>query len=148
MKQIYMAALAAALALPVAADEVKEEKAKVDYRPVIHGTVRAKYEYQPEEKAGRFQVRTARVSLEGKVAPVVAYKAEIDLSDEGQIKMLDAYTRITPLKNFDFTIGQMRVPFTIASKWATCATWVPRWPTKSAANCPSPSKPVCSTVRG
>ena len=113
MKQIYMAALAAALALPVAADEVKEEKAKVDYRPVIHGTVRAKYEYQPEEKAGRFQVRTARVSLEGKVAPVVAYKAEIDLSDEGQIKMLDAYTRITPLKNFDFTIGQMRVPFTI-----------------------------------
>ena len=60
-----------------------------------------------------FQVRTARVSIEGKVAPVVAYKAEIDLSDEGKIKMLDAYTRLSPLKGFDFTIGQMRVPFTI-----------------------------------
>ena len=68
---------------------------------------------EPEEKAGRFQVRTARVSIEGKVAPVVAYKAEIDLSDEGKIKMLDAYTRLSPLKGFDFTIGQMRVPFTI-----------------------------------
>ena len=59
------------------------------------------------------KVRTARVSIEGKVAPVVAYKAEIDLSDEGKIKMLDAYTRLSPLKGFDFTIGQMRVPFTI-----------------------------------
>ena len=87
----------------------KEGKAKTDYRPVVHGTLRGKYEYQPEEKAGRFQVRTARVSIEGKVAPVVAYKAEIDLSDEGKIKMLDAYTRLSPLKGFDFTIGQMRV---------------------------------------
>lgn len=101
------------LALPAAADEGKEGKPKTDYRPVVHGTLRGKYEYQPEEKAGRFQVRTARVSIEGKVAPVVAYKAEIDLSDEGKIKMLDAYTRLSPLKGFDFTIGQMRVPFTI-----------------------------------
>lgn len=113
MKQISILALSILLALPAAADEGKEGKAKTDYRPVVHGTLRGKYEYQPEEKAGRFQVRTARVSIEGKVAPVVAYKAEIDLSDEGKIKMLDAYTRLSPLKGFDFTIGQMRVPFTI-----------------------------------
>jgi len=45
----------------------------------------------------------------------VDYKAEIDLCDEGKIKMLDAYTRILPFsdKKFAFTIGQMRVPFTI-----------------------------------
>ena len=54
------------LALPAAADEGKEGKPKTDYRPVVHGTLRGKYEYQPEEKAGRFQVRTARVSIEGK----------------------------------------------------------------------------------
>lgn len=113
MKQISILALSILLALPAAADEGKEGKPKTDYRPVVHGTLRGKYEYQPEEKAGRFQVRTARVSIEGKVAPVVAYKAEIDLSDEGKIKMLDAYTRLSPLKGFDFTIGQMRVPFTI-----------------------------------
>lgn len=113
MKKIAILALGLLPALPAAADEGKEEKAKTDYRPVVHGTLRGKYEYQPEEKAGRFQVRTARVSIEGKVAPVVAYKAEIDLSDEGKIKMLDAYTRLSPLKGFDFTIGQMRVPFTI-----------------------------------
>ena len=76
MKQISILALSILLALPAAADEGKEGKPKTDYRPVVHGTLRGKYEYQPEEKAGRFQVRTARVSIEGKVAPVVAYKAE------------------------------------------------------------------------
>jgi hypothetical protein len=79
----------------------------------IGGTLRGKYEYQTEEGEGRFQVRTARVSVQGKVTPIVEYKAEIDLCDEGTIKMLDAYTRLSPWKSFQFTIGQMRVPFTI-----------------------------------
>lgn len=83
------------------------------YQPEVHGTIRAKYEYQPDLSAGRFEVRNARFSLSGKVAPFVAYKAEIDLCDEGNIKMLDAYTRLTPLKNWQITLGQMRVPFTI-----------------------------------
>ena len=43
----------------------------------------------------------------------VSYKAEIDLCDEGKIKMLDAYTRIKPWSTLQFTIGQERVPFTI-----------------------------------
>ena len=84
-----------------------------EYKPEVHGTIRGKYEYQTEEGEGRFQVRNARFSLSGKVVSAVSYKAEIDLSDEGKIKMLDAYTRIAPFKGFDFTIGQMRVPFTI-----------------------------------
>ena len=86
---------------------------KSEYIPEIHGTIRGKYEYQFEDNKGRCQVRNARFSLSGKVAPIVSYKAEIDLSDEGAIKMLDAYARITPLPTFDITIGQMRVPFTI-----------------------------------
>ena len=85
----------------------------VDRTPKIHGTLRGKYEYQTRENEGRFQVRNARISVTGKVAAQVEYKAEIDLCDEGVIKMLDAYTRVTPLKDFQFTIGQFRVPFTI-----------------------------------
>lgn len=84
-----------------------------DYLPEIHGTIRGKFEYQPQIDASRFEVRNARFSVSGNVLPIVAYKAEIDLSDEGSIKMLDAYTRIFPLKDLNFTIGQMRVPFTI-----------------------------------
>ena len=65
-----------------------------EFKPEIHGTIRGKYEYQTEEGEGRFEVRNARFSLSGKVVDAVEYKAEIDLSDEGSIKMLVAYTRI------------------------------------------------------
>lgn len=81
--------------------------------PEIHGTVRAKYEYQPEINSSRFQVRNARFSMEGKVHTTVGYKLEIDLSDQGTIRMLDAYANIEPIKDTYFKIGQMRVPFTI-----------------------------------
>jgi len=84
-----------------------------DKTPKIGGTIRSKYEYQTEEGEGRFEVRTARVNVTGKVAKEVSYKAEIDLCDEGKIKMLDAYTRITPWSTLQLTIGQERVPFTI-----------------------------------
>ena len=47
------------------------------------------------------------------MSPAISYKAEIDLCDEGKIKMLDAYTRLKPAQGLQFTIGQMRVPFTI-----------------------------------
>ena len=102
--------LAMCVALPAMAED---EEAKVDRTPEVHGTIRGKYEYQPEEGQGRFQVRNARVSLDGDLNKVVSYKVEIDLSDEGKIKMLDTYTRIKPLRGLDFTIGQMRAPFTI-----------------------------------
>lgn len=86
---------------------------KSSYLPEIHGTVRAKYEYEPQISKGRFEVRNARISVEGMALKMVSYKAEIDLSDEGKIKMLDAYVKLDPLKRLKFTIGQMRVPFTI-----------------------------------
>ena len=79
----------------------------------IHGTIRSKYEYQTDEGEGRFEVRNARISVDGSLSPAIQYKAEIDLCDEGQIKMLDAYTRVKPLRGLQITLGQMRVPFTI-----------------------------------
>ena len=91
----------------------KQQLETQDYLPEVHGTIRSKYEYQTQMNAGRFEVRNARLSLTGNILPSVAYKAEIDLSDEGQIKMLDAYARLYPLKDFTITAGQMRVPFTI-----------------------------------
>lgn len=86
---------------------------KIDRTPQIHGTLRGKYEFQTEEGRGRFEVRNARVSVSGNVVEAVEYKAEVDLCDEGKIKMLDAYARFKPVTGFNFAIGQMRVPFTI-----------------------------------
>lgn len=82
-------------------------------RPKVGGTLRAKYEWQTAEKEGRFEVRTARVNITGNLSKVVSYKAEVDLSDEGRIKMLDAYTRLRSPRGWQFTLGQMRVPFTV-----------------------------------
>ena len=101
-----------AIMLTAATSGWSQEK-KVEFKPEIHGTVRAKYECQTEEGESRFEVRNARISITGKVVDAVSYKAEIDLSDEGNIKMLDAYTRLTPVENLNVTIGQFRVPFTI-----------------------------------
>lgn len=103
-----------------------EAAEKSDWLPAIHGTVRGKSEYQPALGATRFEVRNARLSAEG-LLPFgtsdsvgslllkrgVRYKAEIDLSDEGTIKMLDAYVRLLPWRSLHLTIGQMRVPFSI-----------------------------------
>lgn len=87
---------------------------KTNFTVKLNGTVRGKFEYQPEIGKQRFQVRNSRFSLSGKVTPIVSYKAEIDLSDEGSIKMLDAYIRTNLVReSLRFTIGQMRVPFTI-----------------------------------
>lgn len=107
MKAIAITAACWLAALSLGAQE------KVDYRPNVHGTVRGKYEYEPQLDAGRFQVRNARVSLDGQVHRALDYKAEIDLSDEGKLKMLDAYVQFTPWRKLSFTIGQMRVPFAI-----------------------------------
>lgn len=113
-------ALAAPSTLPMPAEAASPAGAAAPVRkePLftvrLHGTVRGKYEYQPDLGKSRFEVRNARFSVSGSVTPWVDYKAEIDLSDEGSIKMLDAYARLHMLRRkVRFTIGQMRVPFTI-----------------------------------
>lgn len=86
-------------------------KAQTSYEPQIDGTIRAKYEYNTNDAEHRFQVRNARFSIRGNFSTIVNYKAEIDLSDEGVTKMLDAYLRLQPSKWWHFTIGQQKVPF-------------------------------------
>ncbi len=95
------------------AQKAASDSKKKDFTVNIHGTIRSKYEYQTEVKEGRFEVRNARVSVDGQLSPTILYKAEIDLCDEGKIKMLDAYTRLKPIRGLQITLGQMRVPFTI-----------------------------------
>ncbi len=77
------------------------------------GTVRAKVEYQPSEGNARFDVRTARFGIGGVVYRRLDYKMEIDLSDEGKIKMVDAWVGAKLYRGLSFNIGYMRVPFTI-----------------------------------
>lgn len=95
-----------------------------EFKPTIHGTIRGKFERQfssadnhdedaETTDAQRFEVRNARISVDGLLNERVSYKAEIDLCDEGAIKMLDAYGKVKLTSYLDVQIGQYRVPFTI-----------------------------------
>lgn len=79
--------------------------------PEIHGVLRTRYEMETADCEGRFQVRNARVSLTGKVAPVISYYVQVDACDRGKMKFLDAWGRFDLSKEFIFQAGQFREPF-------------------------------------
>ena len=82
-----------------------------EYLPKIDGILKTKVEYDLDNSKVRFEVRNARFGAKGKINPFISYRVEIDLSDEGKMKMLDAYVRFTPLTNLDFYMGQRKIPF-------------------------------------
>jgi len=81
------------------------------YKPEFSGVFRGRYELATEDGSGRFQVRNARVSIRGKVAPIIGYRFQTDFSDRGEIKILDAYATISPIKPLTIKVGQYRMPF-------------------------------------
>ena len=91
----------------------KEEKKAPPVTIDLLGTLRAKFEYQPGEGDARFQVRNARFGVAGEIYSKLAYCMEIDLSDEGKIKMVNAYLGTKLYKGLGFTIGYMRVPLSL-----------------------------------
>ncbi len=82
-----------------------------DLVPVISGILKTKAEFDLDNSLMRFEVRNARFSVRGKINSYMTYKLEIDLSDEGQMKMLDAYVRFSPVADLNFYLGQRKIPF-------------------------------------
>lgn len=82
-----------------------------DFRPELFVILKTKVEFDLDNSLVRFEVRNARFGLRGNINNYMSYKAEIDLSDEGKMKMLDAYVRFTPVQNLDFYLGQRKIPF-------------------------------------
>jgi hypothetical protein len=81
------------------------------YAPALDGSLKTKVEFDTEHGKMRFEVRNARFGTKGNVNQYVGYRAEIDLSDEGKIRMLDAFVKVMPLSNLDIYMGQRKVPF-------------------------------------
>ncbi len=89
----------------------QETKEKSMYIPEFHGAIRGRWEMATESGESRFQVRNARLWVDGKVAPFITYKINTDLCDRGTMKILDAWGRIDFTKGLYFQIGQFRQPF-------------------------------------
>ena len=83
------------------------------FQPQVHGILRGKYEYEPDLDASRFEVRNARLNVAGNLPMRSEYKLEVDLCDETQIKMKDAWVRVNPWRSLRISLGQQRMPFSI-----------------------------------
>ena len=91
----------------------KKKMEPMDYVPVIHGTVRSKYEYHSMIDAHRFQVRNVRFDISGYVCPIVAYRIEYDFCDKGDDKLTNAYVRVFPVKGLAMSLGAIKLPYGI-----------------------------------
>jgi hypothetical protein len=96
---------------PVSVLSQDTTKVRSEYLPRIFGILKTKVEHDLDNSLMRFEVRNARFGAVGKINNYMGYKIEIDLSDEGQIRMLDAYVKFTPVKDLSFYMGQRKIPF-------------------------------------
>ena len=84
---------------------------KPDFIPDLDVILKVKTEYDLDNSLIRFEVRNARFGLKGRINDYMSYKVELDLSDEGKMKMLEAYVRFSALKKIDIYLGQRKIPF-------------------------------------
>ena len=103
-------AMSAAVTFPAQAEEAPEAES-FSYVPNIHGAMRARWEDDLDASRSRFQLRNARVSLDGKIHPTIDYFLQVDLCDQGTMKFLDGWARIKVADGLKFQAGQFRMPF-------------------------------------
>ena len=72
---------------------LRRQTEKQKFMPQIHGILRGKYEYEPDLNASRFEVRNARLSVDGNMLLKSSYKLEVDLCDESAIVKKQLQTR-------------------------------------------------------
>lgn len=94
------------------ADNADSDK-KFNYMPQVHGTLRPRYELETGDMEQRFQVRNARVSLDGGICPVISYRLQADFCDRGKFKMLDAWIKLAMSDHVSATAGQSLIPFSV-----------------------------------
>lgn len=107
LKKLTALALLAQFFLP----SMAEEKVNIDYMPEFHGVVRARYEMDMNNDQSRFQVRNARLAVDGRIAPPISYFIQVDFCDQGKFLFLDAWGKFNFSERMFLQAGQFRIPF-------------------------------------
>lgn len=111
LQKIIVALTLLAAVTDISAAEADSTARKTNYIPQIHGVVRGRFEASTQHSDYRFQVRNARLTVGGYIAPFAEYFIQTDFCDRGSIKILDAWARIWATKELGFQAGQFRMPF-------------------------------------
>ena len=96
--------LLAAISLQAQTDSVGYPNIKFD------GSLKNKFEYATSEDMSRFSIRNSRVGVKGDINDFAGFRAQIELSDEGEFKVLDLSGIFTPFKGMTLTFGQTSIP--------------------------------------
>lgn len=75
----------------------------------LDGTLKNKFEYATETNMSRFSVRNSRIGVSGNINPYATYRVQLELSDEGEFKVLDLSGSLKPIKGLSLTLGQTSV---------------------------------------
>lgn len=82
------------------------------YLPEISGTVRPMLEWETSTGQYRFQVRNARLTIGGDIAPAnLEYFYQMDFCDMGKFRVLDFFGKVRIVKGLKVQAGQFRIPF-------------------------------------
>lgn len=111
MPRKFLAILTMAVSALCAWGGEADSTAKVNYIPQIHGTFRGRFEASTEHGDYRFQVRNARLSVNGMISSFADYFLQADVCDRGTFKMLDAWARLHITPEIGIQAGQFRMPF-------------------------------------
>ena len=109
--KILASGLVAVSGMTFTATAEEAPEASFSYVPNIHGAMRARWEDDLDASRSRFQLRNARVSLDGRIHPTIDYFLQVDLCDQGSMKFLDGWARIKVAEGLKFQAGQFRMPF-------------------------------------
>lgn len=89
---------------------------KLSWIPRISGFVQLRYQYQTLDGDNSFDVKRARLDFKGDLAAKVDYRLQLEFASSP--KIIDAFVRYTPFKQFGIQIGQFKVPFTLENPYA------------------------------
>ena len=90
----------------------QEESPNWKFTPSIafEGLLKSKFEYAHQTNTSRFSIRNSRFAISGDLTPFVSYRAQVELSNNGNFSVLDLYGSINPLEGFVVELGQTGIP--------------------------------------
>ena len=77
---------------------------------MFDGTLKNKFEHASETGMSRFSVRNSRIGAKGIINPFSSFRVQIELSDNGDFKVLDLSGTLKPLEGLSLTLGQTGIP--------------------------------------